>query len=136
MVRRGQGMRPIWTFLSPREALRVQDVQEARRLGAVRQMFWAAFGHRSRTPLVPLVGNVNAIGIYELYSFILPWFLQSGDIVMHDNSCPFRLASIVGTSRCIQTYCTPLYCFSGFRLNRAVDANDVTETELGINNNI
>lgn len=86
MVRRGQGMRPIWTFLSPREALRVQDVQEARRLGAVRQMFWAAFGHGSRTPLVPLVGNVNAIGIYELYSFILPWFLQPGDIFMHDNA--------------------------------------------------
>ncbi|KAF5234251.1 hypothetical protein FAUST_7711 [Fusarium austroamericanum] len=86
MVRRGQGMRPIWTFLSPREALRVQDVQEARRLGAIRQMFWAAFGHESRTPLVPLVGNVNAIGIYKLYSFILPWFLQPGDIFMHDNA--------------------------------------------------
>jgi transposase len=86
MVRRGQGLRPIWTFLSPREALRVQDVREARRQGAVRQMFWAAFCHGSRTPLVPLVGNVNAIGIYELYSFILPWFLQSGDIFMHDNA--------------------------------------------------
>ncbi|KAF5700393.1 transposable element tc3 transposase [Fusarium mundagurra] len=86
MVRRGQGMRPTWTFLSPREALRVQDVQEARRIGVIRQMFWAAFGHGSRTPLVPLVGNVNAIGIYELYSFILPWFLQPGDIFMHDNA--------------------------------------------------
>ncbi|KAL7755582.1 hypothetical protein ACKLNR_014680 [Fusarium oxysporum f. sp. zingiberi] len=86
MVRRGQGVRPIWTFLSPREALRVQDVSEARRQGAVRQMFWAAFGHGSRTPLVPLVGNVNAIGIYDLYSVILPWFLQPGDIFMHDNA--------------------------------------------------
>jgi transposase len=35
---------------------------------------------------VPLVANVNAIGIYELYSFILPWFLQPGDIFMHDNA--------------------------------------------------
>jgi transposase len=35
---------------------------------------------------VPLVGNVNAEGIHELYSFILPWFLQSGDIFMHDNA--------------------------------------------------
>ncbi|KAJ0128639.1 putative integral membrane protein [Fusarium oxysporum f. sp. albedinis] len=86
MVRRGQGVRPIWTFLSPREALRVQDVSEARRQGAVRQMFWAAFGHGSRTPLVPLVGNINAIGIYDLYSVILPWFLQPGDIFMHDNA--------------------------------------------------
>ena len=49
-------------------------------------MFWAAFGHGSRTPLVPLVGNVNAIGIYDLYSVILPWFLQPGDIFMHDNA--------------------------------------------------
>ncbi|KAG5826458.1 hypothetical protein H9Q74_003441 [Fusarium xylarioides] len=86
MVRRGQGLKPIWTFLSPREALRVGDVQEARRQGAVRQMFWAAFGHVSRTPLVPLVGNVNAVGIHHLYSFILPWFLRAGDIFMHDNA--------------------------------------------------
>ncbi|KAJ0135309.1 hypothetical protein HZ326_20819 [Fusarium oxysporum f. sp. albedinis] len=86
MVRRGQGVRPIWTFLSPREALRVQDISEARRQGAVQQMFWAAFGHGSRTSLVPLVGNVNAIGIYDLYSIILPWFLQPGDIFMHDNA--------------------------------------------------
>ncbi|KAJ0129920.1 Uncharacterized protein HZ326_26973 [Fusarium oxysporum f. sp. albedinis] len=62
------------------------DVREARRQGAVQQMFWAAFGHVSRTPLVPLVGNANAVGIYNLYAFILPWFLQSGDIFMHDNA--------------------------------------------------
>ncbi|KAL5603979.1 hypothetical protein FOVSG1_006729 [Fusarium oxysporum f. sp. vasinfectum] len=85
MVRRGQGLRPIWTFLSPREVLHVQDVREARRQGAVQQIFWAAFGHGSRTPLLPLVGNVSDEGIYELYAFILPRFLQSGDIFTHDN---------------------------------------------------
>ncbi|KAJ3456018.1 hypothetical protein MRS44_016041 [Fusarium solani] len=59
---------------------------ESRRQGAVRQMFWAAFGQRSRTPLVPLVGNVNSEGIYDLYNCVLPWFVQQGDIFMPDNA--------------------------------------------------
>lgn len=59
---------------------------EVRRQGTIRQMFWAAFGRRCRTPLVPLIGNVNAEGIYNLYNFILPWFIELGDIFMHDNA--------------------------------------------------
>lgn len=31
-------------------------------------------------------GNVDADDIYELYSTILPDFLESGDIFMHDNA--------------------------------------------------
>lgn len=72
MVRRGQGIRPIYTFLRPSEQIEQGDVAHPRPQGAVRQMFWAAFGPQSRTPLIPLVGNVNAQGIYDLYSFILP----------------------------------------------------------------
>lgn len=86
MVRRGQGIRPIYTFLRPSEQIEQGDVTHTWLQGAVRQMFWAAFGPQSRTPLIPLVGNVNAQGIYDLYSFILPWFLESGDIFIHDNA--------------------------------------------------
>jgi hypothetical protein len=73
-----QGQRPIYIFPPPREALYLWDVREARRQGAVQHMFWAAFGHVSYTPLVPLVGNVNAVGIYNLNGFILSLFLQTG----------------------------------------------------------
>ncbi|RKL09128.1 hypothetical protein BFJ70_g16701 [Fusarium oxysporum] len=86
MVRRGQGIRPVWTFLRSREQLQEHDIQEARRQGTVRQMFWAGFGLRCRTPLIPFVGNVNSGDIRELYSFVLPRFISPGDIFMHDNA--------------------------------------------------
>lgn len=56
-------------------------------------MFWTGFSFDNRTRLFPLFGDsearrggMTARRIYELYSYILPRFLQPRDASMHDNS--------------------------------------------------
>lgn len=93
-VVRGRGKRPIWTFLRPKDQLLQGDVQEVRRQGAVRQMFWAAFSHQRRSGLIALDGRVNGQHIVDLYSAILPDIVGPGDIFMHDNA-PSHTAYIV-----------------------------------------
>jgi transposase len=84
-VERGIGARPRWTFLSPQEQIQQGDVKEYVQKG-VKQMLWAAFGHKLHTGLIPLHGSVNRFQIRDLYAAILPDFLQPGDIFMHDNA--------------------------------------------------
>lgn len=72
MVVQGKGIRPIWTFLSPREQLIAGDVKEIKRQGGVRQMFWAAFGAERWTGLMALDSRVNGQHIINLYSAMFP----------------------------------------------------------------
>ncbi|KAI8689841.1 hypothetical protein LRP88_13857 [Fusarium phalaenopsidis] len=94
MVRRGQGIKPTWTFLSPSEQLAAGDVTERMRQGVVRQMFWAGFGDMIRTDLMTFDGYVTGEAIRNLYARVLPTFVQPGDIFMHDNA-PVHTARIV-----------------------------------------
>lgn len=59
-------------------------------------MFWAGFGYRYCTGLVPLEGRVNGQGICDLYESFLPDFVEEGDIFMHNNA-PVYTAAIVST---------------------------------------
>lgn len=94
MVRRGQGASREWTFLRPREQIEQREVATRGPQGTVRQMFWAAFGYDERSSLIALDGNVDSDGIYELYSTILPDFIQATDIFMHDNALVY-IASVI-----------------------------------------
>ena len=59
-VERCAGVRPIWIFRRPSDQLHEKDVC-TRRIGkGVKQMFWAAFGDRIRTGLIPLDGDPDS----------------------------------------------------------------------------
>jgi transposase len=66
-------------------------------------MFWAGFGERIRTNLIPLYGNpdaprggVDSIVIHALYRAVLPQFVTDGDIFIQDNA-PVHRARIIRT---------------------------------------
>ena len=100
-VERGAGIKPVWTFIRPKEQLLEHDVQTRRTGKAVKQMFWAAFGEDIRTGLVPLDGDpeaqrggVTSRVIRDLYQAFLPEFIGPNDIFMQDNA-PVHTARIV-----------------------------------------
>lgn len=100
-VERGTGIRPVWTFLRPREQLEQRDIREVRCGKGVKQMLWAGFGFGIRTNLIPLDGDplsarggVSGRTIRQLYFDFLPDFVRPGDIFMHDNA-PVHTARIV-----------------------------------------
>lgn len=92
-VRRGKGARAIYTFTRPRDQLQLHDIAE-HRPKPVSQMFWALFGHESRSELIAFDGRVNGLHIRDLYERVLPGLVQPGDIFMHDNA-PVHTARIV-----------------------------------------
>lgn len=92
-VERGIGVKPIWTFTRPHDQLYEKDIHAIPCGKGIKQMFWAAFGERMRTGLVPLDGDpgsrrggVTGDIINILYQSFLPDLLQPGDIFMHDNA--------------------------------------------------
>lgn len=102
-VERGVGIQPVWTFLRPSEQLEQGDIKEQRCGKGVKQMFWAAFGYNTRSGLIPLKGDplserqgVSGWVIEQLYSAILPDFLEPEDIFMHDGASVHR-ARVVQT---------------------------------------
>lgn len=80
MVYRGGGVRPTWTFLSPREQIAQGDVSHDPPQGSVRQIYWALFGHETRSGLITLDRRVNSILIYDLHASFLPDLVSPGDI--------------------------------------------------------
>jgi len=100
-VERGVGIKPGWTFTRPRDQLLEGDVHVKPCGKGLKQMFWAAFGERARTGLVPLDGDpksqrggITGSIIESLYRSFLPDFLRPGDIFMHDNA-PVHTAQVV-----------------------------------------
>jgi transposase len=97
-VERGVGVQPVWTFVRPRDQVRLGDVQPVRCSGkGVKKMLWAAFGHDRRTGLVPLDGDpeaarggVSSWVIKELYQAFLPDIMVPDGEFMHDGAGPHR----------------------------------------------
>lgn len=97
-VERGVGIKPIWTFVRPRDQLREGDIHMVRASGkGVKKMLWAAFGHNRRTGLIPLDGDllaerggVTSWVIRELYQAFLPNIMVDGGEFMHDGAGPYR----------------------------------------------
>lgn len=97
-IEKGVGIKPIWTFVRPRDQVRLGDIQPVRCSGkGVKKMLWAAFGHNRRTGLVPLDGDPQAARggvtswvIRGLYESFLPDIMVEGGEFMHDGAGPYR----------------------------------------------
>jgi hypothetical protein len=93
-VERGVGIKPIWTFVRPRDQVVEGDIHAIRCSGkGVKKMLWAVFGHDRRSGLVPLDGDplaarrgVTSWVIRELYRAFLPDVMVEGGEFMHDGA--------------------------------------------------
>ena len=106
-IKRGQGLRPEYTFNRPCYQAELGDVHPTPAKGKqIKQMFWASFsGAHRRTGLIPLIteglsqstrGGVDRFVIEDLYRRILPTLLSStpGAIFQQDNA-PSHTAHLV-----------------------------------------
>ena len=97
-IERGVGIKPVWTFVRPRDQCKEKDVRTVRPSGkGVKKMLWAAFAHNRRTSLIPLNGDplaardkVTSWVIQELYRAFLSDIMNDDDVFIYNSAGLYR----------------------------------------------